>query len=468
MTQPTGQDQQDTPPSFIPSGSRRRAAHASPVRADTHAASRTGGSAEPPSFSPAADGRAHGRARTAGSSSASAAVAAPVSAAPNSAAPAPVSFAPSAGMAQDSGMPGAERPREFRPQPHRTPSRERARTVSRPAGATPIQQQSARPRRSPSATAVRRHRPLRVTMIALLAVVALIATGAFSAWGWVNGQLVRQNMLTAAANTPAQTWLLLGSDERDASDGTGINDPTDGFRTDTILVLTKPQHGNASLISIPRDSLVEVNGRKMKINAAAAAGGYPALVGQVEAITGMNVDHVAVIHFGGLKNVVDALGGVELCYDRTVNDVKSGLNWQAGCHTADGSTALAFSRMRYSDPKGDFGRAERQRQVISAITKKAASRDTLMNFGKVTSLIQAGLGSIVVDEHASPWSLLQMAFAFKDASGDRGVTGTVYWTDADYRGAGVGSSVLLDSKRNTELFTQLAKGTHDSGTVGSL
>ena len=61
-----------------------------------------------------------------------------------------------------------------------------------------------------------------------------------------------------------------------------------------------------------------------------------------------------------------------MCYDKDVSDPYSQLNWTAGCHTADGTTALAFSRMRYARTrKGDFGRAARQRQVINAIVKRA-------------------------------------------------------------------------------------------------
>lgn len=86
------------------------------------------------------------------------------------------------------------------------------------------------------------------------------------------------------------------------------------------------------------------------------------LVNEVEDITGQKINHVAMVRFGGLVKVVDALGGVDLCYDQNVNDPYSGMNWTAGCHTVDGNTALAFSRMRYADVQGDFGRAARQRQ----------------------------------------------------------------------------------------------------------
>lgn len=79
------------------------------------------------------------------------------------------------------------------------------------------------------------------------------------------------------------------------------------------------------------------------------------------------------------------------------------------------------------------------------------------------------MGSVTVDEKASTSSLMRMALAFKSASGDQGISGSVYWTDPDYYVDGwSGSSVLLDEGKNLELFSELAKGTHRAGTVGTL
>ena len=216
----------------------------------------------------------------------------------------------------------------------------------------------------------RRPRALRITLCAIAVLVAALILSVFGAWQWVDSKLNRSDWLTDTPNTPASTWLILGSDERDGSTDYGGVDNISGFRTDTILVLIKPKSGPSSLVSIPRDSLMNVDNQYMKINAVALIAGKKALVSNVEQITGQKIDHVAQIKFGGLQNVVNALGGIELCYDEDVQDSYSGLNWKAGCHTADGSTALSFSRMRYADARGDFGRNERQRQVISAIVKK--------------------------------------------------------------------------------------------------
>ena len=319
-------------------------------------------------------------------------------------------------------------------------------------------------------TALVRKHPVRKFVIILLLVLLLaLVVLAGGGWFWINGKLTRDKMLTDTPGSEATTWLLLGSDQRDGSPGAGQDASITGFRTDTILVLTKPRHGAASLISVPRDSLVKQDGDYMKINAVAYTSGYRALTGQIEDITGHKVDHVALIRFGGLSKVVDALGGVRLCYDADVNDPNSGMVWSRGCHQADGGMALAFTRMRYSDPKGDFGRAERQRQAISAISAKALQPSVMLNPSRAGKVLSAGLDALVVDERANPIDLVRMVLAFRSASSSNGVTGSVYWTDPDYYpGGGIGSTVLLDQARNTDLFNQLAQGSHAAGTVGGM
>lgn len=302
--------------------------------------------------------------------------------------------------------------------------------------------------------------------ISLLMCISLIVAAIVgnNTYHWVESRIQKTHWLTNTNDTPEKTWLILGSDQREGEEAKEIT----GFRMDSILVLTKPANGHSSLISIPRDSLVSVNNNKMKINTVAQFFGKPALTKVIENITGHHIDHVAEIRFGGLTHVVDSIGGIELCYNRTVKDRFSGLNWKAGCHHANGNTALAFSRMRYEDPESDFGRAKRQRMVISAIIKKATSKDTLTNFGRVKKLTETGLKSFVFDEKSTPMSLADMAFAFKEATGPNGISGTVYWTDPNYFVPGVGSSVLLDDDKNTKLFDSLSSGTHKPGTVGTL
>lgn len=441
MTQESGgADPQINPPSFIPSAGRRsRASSQTPRTITPSSSSRTpraaGGNDNgiPPSFSPNVNRSA--RRSTSASSQ-------PQSIPPTQA-------RRSSGSSRNASTPASSVIRSA--PPSRTP------VVAMTSG-----------HNSAIAIRGRGHKVRNGVIGAVILLIAALVLAVFGAWGWVDGKLNKADWLTTAADTPASTWLILGSDERDGSTNFGGVDDISGYRTDTILVLTKPKSGPSSLISIPRDSLMNVDDQYMKINAVAQLVGKKALVGEIEQLTGQKIDHVAQVKFGGLQKVVDALGGVELCYDQDVQDAYSGLNWTAGCHNADGSTALSFSRMRYADATGDFGRNARQRQVISAIVKKASSKETLTNPKMVTTMAEAGLSALTVDGKTTPLTLVNMALAFKDATGSKGISGSVYWSNPDYYMDGVGSSVLLDDAKNTELFSQLAAGTHAAGTVGTL
>lgn len=441
MTQESGgADPQINPPSFIPSAGRRsRASSQTPRTITPSSSSRTpraaGGNDNgiPPSFSPNVNRSA--RRSTSASSQ-------PQSIPPTQA-------RRSSGSSRNASTPASSVIRSATPS--RTP------VVAMTSG-----------HNSAIAIRGRGHKVRNGVIGAVILLIAALVLAVFGAWGWVDGKLNKADWLTTAADTPASTWLILGSDERDGSTNFGGVDDVSGYRTDTILVLTKPKSGPSSLISIPRDSLMNVDDQYMKINAVAQLVGKKALVGEIEQLTGQKIDHVAQVKFGSLQKVVDALGGVELCYDQDVQDAYSGLNWTAGCHNADGSTALSFSRMRYADATGDFGRNARQRQVISAIVKKASSKETLTNPKTVTTMAEAGLSALTVDGKTTPLTLVNMALAFKDATGSKGISGSVYWSNPDYYVDGVGSSVLLDDAKNTELFSQLAAGTHAAGTVGTL
>ncbi|MFQ8945893.1 MAG: LCP family protein [Bifidobacterium catenulatum] len=464
-----GKDPLSVPPSFIPSAGRKKTEpqpHKSPVPPKS-------GSPSIPSFSPASQparsSASHSARRSTQSSSAASSGA-------------PQSFRPVARSASGTRKPATSSPASFAPaSASHNPKRaaQQVRGSSSIPASTPRMTNQGTPNQNMAssgtsalrsvAQAARPHGQRHVgRTILLIFLVILLALGLsiFSSWNWVDGQLNKQSWLTDKADTAGESWLILGSDEREGTIG-DAGDVT-GFRTDTILVLTKPKSGPSSLISIPRDSLVEIDQSYMKINAVAQLYSGKQLVNEVEDITGQKINHVTMVQFGGLVKVVDALGGVELCYDQDVNDPYSQLNWTAGCHTADGTTALAFSRMRYADAQGDFGRAARQRQVINAIVKKGASKNTLLNFGKVKKVAEAALSSVTVDEKASTSSLMRMALAFKSASRDQGISGSVYWTDPGYYVDGVGSSVLLDEEKNLELFSELAKGTHKAGAVGTL
>lgn len=326
---------------------------------------------------------------------------------------------------------------------------------SRTTPTTPAPTRPARPAAQPPAgrpAARRRSRVLPVTAVAL----ALLLAWPIGLLVWANGRIQHTAALSGAAGTPGTTYLLVGSDSR--SDGT-IPDGTEGQRSDTVLLLHVPAQGPAALVSLPRDTYLDIPGHGAnKLNAAYSLGGAPLLVQTVESLTALSIDHYVEIGMGGVVTIVDAVGGVNLCLDQDVNDPLSELVWTAGCHDVDGRTALAFARMRYADPTGDIGRQARQRQVISAVAAKAASPGTALTPTSQLALIDAGTGALLTDDRTGILDLGRLALAFRSATGDGGLSGTPPIADYDYRPGAIGSTVLLDAAAAPVFFQRLRDG----------
>ncbi|WP_423463187.1 LCP family protein [Promicromonospora sp. MS192] len=308
---------------------------------------------------------------------------------------------------------------------------------------------------------------IRIRKGRVAGVIAVLVLLAVLAWPiglliWANGKIQHVEALSGAEGTPGTTYLLAGSDARGSG---GIDDSTSGARTDTIMLLHKPRSGPVALISIPRDTWAEMpdGSGSNKINAAYSYGGAPMLVKAVETLTGLTVDHYVEVGFGGVSGVVDAVGGVRLCLDYDVHDVKSKLKWTKGCHVADGKTALAFSRMRYADPKGDIGRAERQQQVIAQIGKKVADPAVLLNPVNQVGLADAGLAAVVTDTDSGIIDIAMLGLAFRTANGDDGVTGTPPIATIGYRTPTGASAVLLDDTKTGEFWAKVRDGEYQPG-----
>ncbi len=286
----------------------------------------------------------------------------------------------------------------------------------------------------------------------------LVGVRVATLWSKVNNSLHREDVLSGAPNTPGDTWLIVGSDSR--ADGT-LNDNTEGARSDSIMVLHKAENGTAALVSLPRDTYVEIPGYGAnKINTAYSYGGGALLVQTVEGLTGLTIDHYTEVGMGGVVSLVDAVGGVKVCLDYDVEDADSGLVWDTSrgtCQQIDGTKALAYSRMRKSDPTGDIGRAGRQRAVLSKLVGKAASPSTLTSFKRQNALTKAGTDALTVDQDAGVVSLTQMLLAFRSSS-SKNLTGAPPIADPAYEPGGIGQSVLLQDVTAPEFFQKLRAG----------
>lgn len=168
--------------------------------------------------------------------------------------------------------------------------------------------------------------------------------------------------------------LLLGVD-------TGALGRTEQGRSDTILVATvNPSSDQSLLVSLPRDTYTEIVGRDTqdKLNHAYAFGGAAMAIDSVEKLLDIPINHYITINMQGIESLVDAVGGIEVNnpFEFTYEETP----FPEGRQELDGPSALKYSRMRYDDPNGDYGRQERQRQIISGIAKKVLSTRGLTNY----------------------------------------------------------------------------------------
>ena len=299
----------------------------------------------------------------------------------------------------------------------------------------------------------RRH-PILKTLCLFL--VIILAWGGFLMWD-ANTNMGRVSALSGAADTPGTTYLLAGSDSR--ADGAVKDGFDESERADSTMLVNVAPNGQTVALSIPRDTYAEIPGVGWdKINASYAYGGPQLLVETVEKLTGLTVDHFVQIGMGAVPDMVDAVGGVELCYDNDADDQYSGLKWTAGCHTVDGTTALQFSRMRYQDPEGDIGRTKRQRQVISKVISSAASPSTLINPAKTLRVERAGSKSFTVDEDSSVVTVASLVWALRSASSNQ-MMGVPPIESLNFTTNAGASAVLLRDTTADDFFAKLRAGT---------
>ncbi|MFH7818895.1 polyisoprenyl-teichoic acid--peptidoglycan teichoic acid transferase TagU [Neobacillus thermocopriae] len=168
--------------------------------------------------------------------------------------------------------------------------------------------------------------------------------------------------------------LMLGVDQRGNDRG----------RSDTIIVLTvNPNNNSIKMLSIPRDTRTEIigKGKQDKINHAYAFGGVPMAIDTVENFLDIPIDYYIQVNMEGFKDIVDAVGGVTVRNDLDFS--YDGFHFAKGEINLTGEEALAFARMRKEDPRGDFGRQTRQRQIIQAVINEGASLSTLTNYSSI-------------------------------------------------------------------------------------
>jgi LCP family protein required for cell wall assembly len=307
-------------------------------------------------------------------------------------------------------------------------------------------------------------RPKRIITV-LVALIALIIVGTVGTYFYLNSKLHRQNILVNYAGRPAPgsgtNWLIAGSDSRqgltvaqERKYVTGFSSEISGGRSDTIMILHIPAGGGRPLlISIPRDSYVNIPGYGMsKINASFDFGGPKLLAETVQDATGLYINHFMDIGFGGFVSVVNDVGGVRMCLPAALRNVASGVNLKAGCQNLTGGEALAYVRDRGSFITQDLQREQDQRIFLKALLDKVTSPTVMLNPFASLPAASGVVDSLTVDNGTSLYDLYQVAEAMRDP-----LTTTVPIATATAM-TPAGESVLWNTQQAKELFNDLQTG----------
>ncbi|MEV7087032.1 LCP family protein [Streptomyces sp. NPDC093085] len=265
-----------------------------------------------------------------------------------------------------------------------------------------------------------RSRGRRATVVAAWSAAALVLVGGsglgyvyFSLDGNLRGVDINAQLggdRPAGSGDGAENILVLGSDSRSGANAAYGKDGG-GARSDTAMVVhVYPGHQKATVVSIPRDTLVDrpactdsrgtaVAGQPLAMfNTAYEVGGPACAVKTVERMSGLRMDHYIEVDFTGFKKMVDTLGGVKITTTRAIDDPQSHLKLPAGTHTLDGEQALGLVRTRHGVGDGsDLGRIQLQQAFIKALIQQVRSVDVFGSPKKLYDLADTATRAIVPD-----------------------------------------------------------------------
>ncbi|WP_432052809.1 LCP family protein [Streptomyces xiamenensis] len=255
---------------------------------------------------------------------------------------------------------------------------------------------------------------------------------------------------------PGLNLLVIGTDTRE-----GLTDEErrayhlggEGCHcADSIMLVHLSATGErASIVSLPRDTLTALP-EPAKLNAALSRGGPELMVSAVESLTDLRIDHYLEVNFVSFMRAVDAVGGVEVCTPRPLQDEKSGLDLPAGTSTLTGGEALQYARARTVDPTADFGRMQRQQRLLAALATKA-----LATPARIPATAEALLTSVRADPGFGAQEMLDLAEILAGPNRTTIDYASVPVADRDHAHPDLGSTVLWNEREAAALFATLKK-----------
>jgi LCP family protein required for cell wall assembly len=277
-----------------------------------------------------------------------------------------------------------------------------------------------------------------ITIVATALAVALVSGTSVAAVAvWDVASSARQSV--KLANQPdvipqigeiegGVNLLLVGSDSRQGQDPVFGEDGGAVLNDVNMLLHIAADHKSATVVSIPRDMVVPIadcpdggGGWQGPINASLSDGGLACVVLTVEDLTGLSIPYAAVVQFGGVIGLADAIGGVEVCVDGGINDDFTQTYLEAGNHTLTGMAALQFLRTRHGVGDGsDLGRISNQQVFLSALVRKLKSEGTLTNPVTLYNLAKAAVSNLTLSESLNNVdTMVSIAMALRSIPLDR-------------------------------------------------
>ena len=318
---------------------------------------------------------------------------------------------------------------------------------------------------------------------AVLLAGVLLTGGTVGTYGWqLNKKLdnihrVKDDDLgkghrPAATPSSAINLLLLGSDSRDPDSQQTIADSlADGswtpgmFNSDTMMVVhISADRKTIYVVSIPRDDYVPiydsegVRHDRNKINSAFSAYGPFGSWRTVENLSGLRLDHMAIIDFAGFRDLTEAIGGVDVYVPETVYDSSQDQTWTEGWHHIEGDLALKYVRMRHGLTNGDFDRVARQQNFLRAVMEQTLADGTIGNPLKLNGVLDAITSHLTVDESWTTGDLRSLALGLRNLDSSH-VTFLTLPLDHYETIEGVGSVNIIDTERARELWKAFGNDT---------
>ena len=247
-------------------------------------------------------------------------------------------------------------------------------------------------------------------LTAMAVVIGLVGYGLYLKLDG-NLHVTKVGGLTGRSDYGVQNILILGSQTRDGQ-GPGFGyDPNTNLSDNLLLVHLNATHSHATVVSIPRDTMVYEPACKSRfgnytvpaqqqaiIDGAMNVGGPTCAVTTVEHLTGIGMDHFIEFDFNSFRTMVSTLGGVEVCVPQAINDPYSNLHISAGKHLITGDEALAFVRTRHGVGDGsDLGRIELQQEFFSSLIQKVESEGVLQNPVQLYDIANTATQAVTVD-----------------------------------------------------------------------